>query len=271
MRGVQDFLKDSLPAMIDYLAVVSSPVGDTPLSNFAYDVNRLDRVDIVNALRQRSQRMTALDKESIPTLPHLLDIPKHLAIVTSAIIRNSRNYSSQLKANNDGSGRDLAVEELRSICFEVEEETLRRVGQLATKLAESSRCPSMLEVTGNSAVMEQNLRLSHLTGHRSRRRKSFRPSTAPSPSGSKSPVHRQMFFADNSPSLHSGTQITSDDPVPWAQGHARVMHMKAPSTDSMPSLVARGFPLSTPSEPPIDIVDDPGKRKKGLLRGILRR
>jgi len=273
MRGVQDFLKDSLPAMIDYIAVVSSPVGDTPLSNLAYDANRLDVLDVVNALRQRSQRMTVLDRESIPILPHLLDIPKHLAIVTSAIVRSSKNCSSRSKANDDG--RDLAVEEFCSMCFEVEEEALRRVSQLATKLAESRR-PSVLEVPANGAVTEETLLLPLLTSHRpSPRRKSFRPSTAPSPSEPNSPKHRQMFFGDNSPSLHSWTQITSDDPVPWSQRHARAMHMKAPSTDSMPSLVARDFPLSThsscASEPPIDMADDSGKRKKGLLRGIWRR
>jgi hypothetical protein len=241
MRGVQDFLKDSVPAMIDYLASVSSPIGDTPLSNLAYDAIRLDRLDVVHALRQRSQRMTVLDKESIPILPHLLDIPKHLAIVTSEIIRSSKNYRSRPKAKDDIT--DLVVEEFRFVCFEVEEEALRRVSQLATKLAEGRR-PSILEV----------------------------PSTTPSPSEPNSPI-RQMSFGDSSACLQSCTQITSDDPAPWGQRGDRDMHMKAPSTDSIPSYRARDFPLSISpscvSEPPIDM--DPGKRKKGLLRGILRR
>jgi len=159
------------------------------------------------------------------------------------------------------------------MCFEVEEEALRRVSQLATKLAES-RPPSVLEAPANVAVMEETPRSPLLTGHQPpRRRKSSRPSTSPSPSEPNSPIHRQMCFGDNSPSLYPQcTQIISDDPVPWSQRHARAMHMKAPSTDSVPSLVARDFPLPTSScvsESPIDM--DPGKRKKGLLRGILRR
>lgn len=231
MRGVEDFLKDSLPAMIDYIVVVSSPVGDTPLSNLAYDANRLERLDVVNALRQRSQRMTVLDKESIPILPHLLDIPKHLAFITSAIVRSSKNYRSRPKASDDS--RNLAVEEFCSICFEVEEEALRRVSQLATKLAESrSSRSSILEVPLGGAVTEEILRSSGC-------RNSFPPSTAPPPSDSHSPIHQQFF-------------------------DTRTMHLKVPSADSIPS-VTHDFPLS---EPPIDI--DPGKRKKRLL-GILRR
>ena len=265
MRGVQEFVKDRVPEMIDYIIVVSSPIGDTPLSNIVYDANQLDRLDVINALRQRSQRMTVLDKESIPILPHLLDIPKHLAIITSAVVRSSKNKKSQSKVDDDGN-KSPAAEEFRSMCFEVEEEALRRVSQLATKLAES-RPPSVLEVPSNGAMMEGAPRSPLMTGRQpSRRRKSSRPSTSPSPSEPNSPIHRGDHFSSLYP------QCTHDDSVPWSQRHARAMHMKAPSTDSVPSLVARDFPLSTSSsvsESPIDM--DPGKRKKGLLRGILRR
>jgi hypothetical protein len=250
MRGVQDFLKDSLPAMIDYIAVISSPVDDIPLSKLDYDPNQVDQLDAVNALRQRSQRMTVLDKESIPVLPHLLDVPKHLAIVKSAIIRN---YSSRRKANDDS--RDLAVEELCSVCREVEGESLRRVSQLTTKLAGKSRHPSNLEVPANGAVMKPPL----LTGHQASRR----PSTAPSLSESNSPSGRQMSFGGNSHSPHLCTKATHDDGFPCNQRHARAIHMKAPSTDSTPFVRS-----SCVLEPSIDT--DTGKRKKGLLR-ILRR
>ena len=250
MRGVQDFLKDSLPAMIDYITVISSPVDDNT-SNLAYNANQLDQLDVVNALYQRSQRMTVLEKESIPVLPHLLDIPKHLAIVKSAIIRN---YSSRCKTNDS---RDLAVEEFCSVCREVEGEALRRVSQLASKLAERKH-PSNLKVPANSTVMEETP-LPLLTDHQpSRRRKSF-PLTAPEPN---SPIDRQMSFGGDSP---SPWQATYDDAVPCNQRHGRTRHMKVPSTDST------SFGCSSPCvmEPSMDT--DPGKRKKGLLKGILRR
>ena len=109
MRGVQlqDFIEDRLPAMIDYITVVSSPVHNTLILN--YDAYQLDQLDIVNTLHQRSQHLADLEeeKESIQFLPHQLDIPKHLAIVKSAIIRN---YNSRQKTNN--ANRDLEVEEL---------------------------------------------------------------------------------------------------------------------------------------------------------------
>jgi hypothetical protein len=260
MRGVQDFLKDSLPAMIDYIAVVSSPVGDT---DPAYDPNRLDQLDVTNALYQRSQRTTVLDKESIPVLPHLLDIPKHLAIVTSAVVRSLKSHSLRYKTNDDS--RDLAVEQFCSVCSEIEEEALRRVSRLATRLAESRRPSS----PANSAVVEEALRFPFPTGHQPFRRcKSRCSSTAQSPSEPHSPIDPQTSFGDNSPATHFCNQFTSDDPVPWDQRHAQAMHMKAPSSDLPPSLVDRDFSLCV-SEPPVDT--DAGKRKKGLLRGILRR
>ena len=47
MRGVQlqDFIKDRLPAMIDY---ITSPVHDTLILND--DANQLDQLDVVNTL-----------------------------------------------------------------------------------------------------------------------------------------------------------------------------------------------------------------------------
>jgi hypothetical protein len=246
MRGVQlqDFIKDRLPSMIDYITVISSPVHDT--LTLAYDANQLDQLDVVVTLHQRSERMTVLEKESIPILPHLLDIPKHLAFVKSAIIRN---YNSRQKTNNDS--RDLAVEEFCSVCLEVEGEVLRRVSQVASKYAENKH-PS------NDAVMEET----PLTDHQpSRRRKSIH-STATSPSEPNSPIDRQMSFGGNS---SSPRQATYDDALPHNQKHARAMHLKGPSTDSTPFVSSSSGVL----EPYIDT--DPGKRKKGLLKGILRR
>ena len=60
MCGVQlqDFIKDRLPSMIDYITVISSPVHDT--LTLAYDANQLDQLDVVVTLHQRSERMTVL-------------------------------------------------------------------------------------------------------------------------------------------------------------------------------------------------------------------
>jgi len=82
MRGVKDFLRDSLPAMVDYLIVVSTPIGDPYSFNPEEAVNRHNRLNVVNSLRQRANAMSILDREAISVTPHLLDVPRHLAIIT---------------------------------------------------------------------------------------------------------------------------------------------------------------------------------------------
>ncbi|KAJ3515401.1 hypothetical protein NLJ89_g1775 [Agrocybe chaxingu] len=274
MRGVQEFLKNSVPAMIDYIAIVSTPVEENPPPHTSGNMNRHDRLNVVNALRQRTSKMTVLDRESVPILPHLLDIPKHLAIITSAVIRSSRDLSARPRTGDDV---DLAVDEFCSKCFEVEEEALRRVSQLATKLASESRRPSVPDISATGTDHHHdNVPHSPLSTITStvisaaappRRRKPSRPSTAPSPTGSSSPSRRQMFFNDSLTSPQTFTRTIPNDQRAWGG------HMKAPSTDSVPSPINRDIPIPVriprTTEPPD--TDDAGKRKKGLLRGILRR
>lgn len=279
MRGVQDFLKDSLPAMMDYIVVVSTPLDETH-SAYSDEPDRHDRLNVVNGLRQRTKDMTVLDRESVPILPHLLDIPKHLAIITSAVIRSSRDPNARSRT---GDSADLAVDEFCTKCFEVEEEALFRVSQLATKLAIGRRRPSVQEVPLDGCVSEalDDLPRSTMTEITStvvsttakppRRRRSSRPSTAPSPTGSNSPNRRQLFFGDAAITSRIFTS-TVPDTQSWNVQNNRSLHLKAPSTDSFPSLGVRELPMSMHlPPPPTDAPEDPGKRKKGLLRGILRR
>jgi hypothetical protein len=274
MRGVQDFLKDSLPGMIDYIAVVSTPLDETH-STDSDESNRHDRLNIVNGLRQRTKNMTVLDRESVPILPYLLDIPKHLAIITSAVIRSSRDLNARSRT---GDSADLAVDEFCTKCFEVEEEALLRVSQLATKLATGHRRPSVQEVPLDGFVSEALDDMPHspmteitstvvsTSARPPRRRRLSRPSTAPSPTGSTSPNRRQLFFGDAAITSRTFTRTVPDTQI-WNMQNNRSLHLKAPSTDSFPSL---GLPIHSPP-PPTDPPEDPGKRKKGLLRGILRR
>ncbi|KAJ7169899.1 Rho GTPase activation protein [Mycena filopes] len=130
MRGVKDFLKDSLPGMIDYILVVSTP--NRKIESESYSVedpsDRHERLAVVNALRQRVSQMPALNRESIP-MPLIPDVPKQLAIITSAVIRNSRDFHARAKPNDP---TDRPLNEFCSRCFEVEESALHRVSQLAT-------------------------------------------------------------------------------------------------------------------------------------------
>ncbi|KIM48201.1 hypothetical protein M413DRAFT_224313 [Hebeloma cylindrosporum] len=276
MRGVQDFLKDSLPAMVDYLVVVSTPL-DENHSTYSDESNRHDRLNVVNGLRQRTNNMTVLDRESVPILPHLLDIPKHLAIITSAVIRSSRDLNARSQTRDS---TDLAVEEFCAKCFEVEEEALFRVSQLATKLATEHHRPPVQEVTldgcasevlvdlPRSSMTETMSTVVSTTARPPRRRRLSRPSTAPSPTSSNSPNRHQLFFGEAAITSRTLTRTVPDTQT-WNVQNNRSLHLKAPSTDSFPSLGIREHPVSDHilTDPP----EDPGKRRKGLLRGILRR
>jgi hypothetical protein len=132
MRGVKDFLTESIPAMIDYILIVSTPTTEAN----ANAASRHERLTVNNSLRQRGTLLRPLDREAIPLLPHLLDIPKHLAITASSIIRNAKDYQGQTGAA-DESGRQLDA--LCARCFEIEEQALQRVSELATRASTEGR------------------------------------------------------------------------------------------------------------------------------------
>ncbi|TFK30445.1 GTPase activating protein [Coprinopsis marcescibilis] len=266
MRGIKDFLANSLEAMVDYIASVSTPLDDTYSSNPVLANSRHNRLRIVNSLRQRSMQMPVLDKESIPTLPHLLDIPRHLAVITSAIIRSCRDPSLQsalLELKN------TQLEELCTRCSEVEDQALFRVTQLAAKLA--VRRPSLPVINspefGSSPSLPSPDRIQspQQKSDPSRRSKSARPSTAPS-SGSNSP--RQAW--DDIPSSTISRTFAKSKPTD-AKGSndSRHRHLKNPSTDAAPRYIT---PTSNKvSQGLNDNAEDIAKKKRGLFRGILKR
>ncbi|KAJ7293577.1 GTPase activating protein [Mycena rebaudengoi] len=259
MRGVKDFLRDSMPAMVDYILVVSTPLSRSESeshSNTEDAADRHERLAVVNALRQRTAHMPALNRESIP-IPFVPDIPKQLAIITSAVIRNSRDYHSRAKPNDP---TDRPLNEFCSRCFEVEESALQRVSQLATRISADRRRPD------HSASLSMST--SPTTSTPRRRRKSpGRPSTAPSDPDSST---RRLFSEPTTPSTSS--QATWEIPRPEetpGDTKARKRHMKSSSTDSLPYPKSPGIapiPVASDTSPDFD-----EKKKKGLLRGIWRR
>lgn len=259
MKGVQTFLKDRLLAMTDYIAVVSTPTTESFLSSSQLsDAERHERLHIVNALHQRKKVMTSLDREAIPNLPHLLDVPKHLAIITSAVIRSSRELSSLPRTGDD---TDLYVDEFCSRCFEVEEEALERVSQLATRL--KSDDGTKLRTHAASDPGHESLSSSQITTTMSssrvspRQRKMSRPTTAPAPSGSTSPI-RQTY---------SPTVLAVTSPRAFATILPEDQMVHSPRAAYMPpqSNATQGYVQPQPD------IDDPTRKRKGLLKGILRR
>ncbi|RDB28888.1 putative Ras GTPase-activating-like protein ngap [Hypsizygus marmoreus] len=270
MRGVKDFLKDSVPAMVDYIRVVSTPAVDyNPFPGSMSD--RHDRLNVVNHLRERVSTMQVLDKEAVPALPHMLDIPRHLAIVTSAVIRSSRPFQERPKPHD---AADRPLDEFCAKCLDVEEHALLRVSQLAAKIS-SDR---LQHFNHQQRVLSQNTQPSDpspssTSGPSTDRqlRKLPRPSTAPSPSELSSP-QRHMF--GDGPDSRFFTRTPTEPDVRTTSQVARRMHLKSTSTDSVPSFgvgsASGPTPALRPAEPPADS-DDTGKRVRGLFRGILRR
>lgn len=268
MRGIKEFLTEKRREMMAYIQVVSTPT-DPYGSKVGMASDRHDRLNVVNALRQRASAMPVLDREAIPILPHLLDIPRHLAIITSAVIRSSREFHSKSNATRDPA--DKALLEFCSRCFEVEEQALLRVSQLATKISSGHRRTSTSgnwtqvtsTVTSPTSAYKRIPTSPISPGHGDRRRprQATRPSTAPSPSEANPSRQGTSYDFPTTPA-----RLFAKNP---GDCRARTPHLKSPSTDSVP--------LSQPSTHPrqpeatTDVSDDAGKRKRGLLRGILRR
>ncbi|KAJ7181660.1 GTPase activating protein [Mycena crocata] len=247
MRGVKDFLKDSLPAMVDYILVVSTPPRSETYSSTTEDPSeRHERLAVVHTLRHRTSQMPVLHRESIP-MPLIPDIPKQLAIITSAVIRNSRDYHSRAKPNDPS---DRPLNEFCSRCFEVEESALQRVSQLATRISSDRRRPD------HSTSLSVSVSPS---APRRPRKSSGRPSTAPSPSDPD--VSARRLFSE--PTTPSSPRATWETRAEASASRTRPRHLKSSSHESIP------YPKSTsitPMPTPLDTPDSDDKKKKGLLR-----
>lgn len=341
MRAVKDFLSSSSDAMIDYILVVSSPDDhhQDPVSTQSKESR--EKAVILNALHHRMVTSPLLHREAIPVLPHLLDVPKHLAVMTSVVVRHSRRQGYPKRSNNPN---DVPFDELCSRCLEVEEQALFRVSQLASKLRrheghgsphDSSSLisptlptppPPAAASSSQSSPTSATARERKISlpgaGKIRKSRKSGRPSTAPSPGDSDGPsagnqtdismppsptftntggLTRVFTRASiSSSSRHSGqvpesisatmmeetTIVRSplegqEDPssatVPTPPRPAYLHHPRSTSTDSallnknVPSLMSSHSSSSFSQSVSTDNTDETGKKRKGLLRGILVR
>ncbi|KAJ3791000.1 GTPase activating protein [Lentinula aff. detonsa] len=258
MRGVKHFLAENSPAMVDYIVVVSTPVKDFRSGKMA---DWHERSNVINALKSRASSMPILYRESIPLLPHTLDVPRQLAIVTSAVIRHSQAYFTEDRP----SAEDEELHEFCARCFEVEEQALQRVSQLAAQLsANQQRRHFSYPYPSTSSIFTQPSSPGPPSSPSSRR--ADRPATAPDAENS-----RTRLISESTNSLAVPPSSPSH-PITF-QSRNKLLHFKSSSTDSIGSRFAKDAPsspsilVSTSSS--VDI-DDP-KRKRGLLRGIWRR
>ncbi|KAI1797892.1 Rho GTPase activation protein [Ganoderma leucocontextum] len=300
MRGVKEFLTNSLQAMVDYIIIVSTPDNKGPSTPLSTDKH--ERLRIMNALRQRTATAPVLHREAIPLLPHLLDIPRHLAVVTSVVVRFSRTQS--FHPTQQANPEDKYFSEISARCLEVEEQALARVSKLAAKPRRQHSEPvvnvpvpplptSPLPIgpipispssTWKLPMRDRKLSASLISPiKRSRGRKSSRPSTAPSSSenSSRHSFSSGSFAEPRSPTYpHPPMPLPSSVPLlpvsPSAfddrlkKRPALVHHPRSASTDSPLARKPVAEPLLSPmSDSSVD--DDAGKRRRNIFRSILTR
>ena len=153
MRGVRDFLINSRQAMIDYIIVVSTSAPDKfpiPGSPDITNSDRKERTQVIESLRFRGANMPLLNREAIPLLPHLLDVPRHLAVISSAIVRRSNELSVRHQTN--GISVDPDIDEFVNKCQEIQQQGLKRVSKLAAHTRELRKqrvvtSPSVIDTT----------------------------------------------------------------------------------------------------------------------------
>lgn len=125
MKGVKVFMSDSLPAMIDYIKEVSTPLPDNRKGLLSPKQDEDDRLHVMNALQERKPTMPTLHREALLFLPHLLDIPRHLAVLSSAVVRSTRSHPGG-SVYDSTSTLGIFIQS----CLEVENQALKCVSQL---------------------------------------------------------------------------------------------------------------------------------------------
>ncbi|KAF9453816.1 Rho GTPase activation protein [Macrolepiota fuliginosa MF-IS2] len=245
MAGIRDFIKDNMPRMIEYLTAVSTP------KSSMYSNHRFEDPDdrtVLKNLAQRKATLPVLERESVPASPHHIDPPRELAIITSAVIRHSRDINNRTRCRRLD---DITLERLCSACFEVEEEALQRVNELVTRLAQERRRASASAAwKTNAASLSTSQSLSSVPTVAPRRKQSISSSHyAPTTTIEIAPPPVQKPQSDwvtlnSSPREHShiSTEVPVDDVITkW----------------------------ESPEPPVPEVSDDGAKRKRSfIIRGI---
>jgi hypothetical protein len=268
MRGVKSFLEERLPEMFDYILVVSTPRPEEPPQPQSEEAHVRSRA--VRVLHERKKSMSELQRETIPHLPHFLDVPRHLAIITSSVSRYSRNSPPP---------QDPILADLFSQCHDVEQQALSdvsrptapRVGSIITHPLASSE-PSLPSAISSYETIAASLPLS--LGH-----SSMRPKTAPSGALSDDPpLHpsassrhsREFSLSEVNVSTETTTLETYEDHDSW---HARkrqvTCHPRSISTDSIPEFLDNVPGERTAFVEALSPLNP--DRKKGFLRNIWTR
>ncbi|KAI0094892.1 Rho GTPase activation protein [Irpex rosettiformis] len=303
MRAVRDFLVSSSPKMQEYLDAVSSKSsGAIEGSRSLSSAQRHDRKRLIHVVRHRGRSAPTLNREAIPALPQMIDLPKHLAVITSIVVRHTR----RTLPTRTGAPGDRIFDDFCQKCLEVEEQALIRVSQLASHGKARRKLSSTADLTflrepPDSPIsprsMQHRERKSSLQGEgRKLRRKSYRPSSAPgdtSPHPPASPIepspppssvgHATMSRAQSHELPRRGTELLIDDnstifkasdprPINPSLAH----HPRSTSTDSRDDHLVTASSSAPIVHLTADLLaaeseEEASRRKKGLLRGFRRK
>ncbi|KAL5534237.1 hypothetical protein ACEPAG_699 [Sanghuangporus baumii] len=274
MRGVKIFLQNSLSAMIDYINVVSVPNPEQFKISSPTNTDKHDRICVMNALRERKSTMPTLHREALLFLPYLLDIPKHLAVLTSAVVRNARYQRSRgLSQTNE------SLRQFTKCCLEVENVALKYVSQLRPR-THGVRSQTITYVNSAhqapaSGTSSQGLSLnegSKRTGKRRLTARMPRASSPPSTPDIVSVSNTHLESNSNSPPLPSSP---ADEVIPrnsLGAGSARTQ-LTLTATRTRQSISLDGDETRRAGDEGISThtseAPDETKKRKGFFRGFL--
>ncbi|KXN90023.1 Ras GTPase-activating protein gap-2 [Leucoagaricus sp. SymC.cos] len=239
MAPLREFIKQNMSRMMDYLAVVSTT--RTTLYSTQRPDDRENR-HAMNNLMVHIGSLPTLERESVAKPPSLIDPSRELAIITSAIIRYSRDVNNKTRARKLD---NAALESLCTACFEVEAEALQRVNELAIRLAQERRRASASAAwSQHSAMISKSPSLGSIPNS-----KSSLPPTAYMPSTLQS--------HESHPRL-----LSLPEPEPGPAGNTPGGKVDIGRIDIGEGGTTR-WSESTSENP-----DEGAKRKKSFMRGI---
>lgn len=276
MKGVKLFHKENIPLMNEYLKDIST-VGPERIRRSSFSEDEDNHIQVMSALRDRKSALPTLHREALLFLPHLLDIPKHLAILTSSVVRHARQmrYLDALHSEN--------LKHFAATCFEVENMALKCVQQLVRPRArgihfQSSSRPDTLnhhssrESTNSSASMAEE---EQRYGERRRTvTRSTRPSTAPG-----SDRRQQWDRGEDDPPPNSPV---CEEPRPFtvqrkdeSVGLSRRGSLEGSRSNAVSEDMKRGLTGGThgrtesAADPLITSDVEDGKKRRGFFRGLI--
>jgi hypothetical protein len=255
MRGVKSFLEEKIPEMLDYIFVVSTP---SPKEASQQPSEAHVRSRAIRVLQERKQGMSDLQRESIPHEQCFVDVPRHLAIITSEIVRHSRDVSPQ----------DSTISDLFRRCRDVERRALYYVSRHSAPRGggASAASPPASDLSSAHSNHSPIAAAQSLTPLKARASSHSRPMTAPSAAMSDPALHtltgrrlsQDSPLSETELDRSTGAEASKEDDS-WAALRRQASRPRSVSTDSTPDFRSTVLEAVRP------------ERKKGFLRSILHR